>query len=124
MNLEAYMWKKRVLLAFAPEDNEALRRHREAWTSVSAEVQERDMVRLEVVGDEVFDGGRRGAADGLRARFRPEKRELVVVLVGKDGGEKMRGADLSPPDVFRTIDAMPMRRREMREREGVADPVQ
>ena len=40
---------------------------------------------------------------------------FTVVLVGKDGGEKFRSHEPAPPqDIFGRIDAMPMRRREMR----------
>ncbi|MCS4120976.1 hypothetical protein GGP45_001318 [Salinibacter ruber] len=42
-----------------------------------------------------------------------------VVLVGKDGTEKRREAEpVSARSVFDTIDAMPMRQREMREQDG------
>ena len=117
VTLDAHQWKHRVLLIFAPHDNDALREHRKRWSAVEGTV-ERDMVRIEVVGDVVWrDGERRGDADALRNRFTPEPRaELTVVLIGKDGGEKMRGPRLAPADVFSTIDAMPMRQREMRER--------
>jgi len=40
---------------------------------------------------------------------------FTVVLIGKDGGEKLRreeGANLG--EIFGLIDTMPMRRREMR----------
>lgn len=40
-----------------------------------------------------------------------------VVLIGKDGGEKLRRATpLEPAELFALVDAMPMRRAEMRER--------
>jgi hypothetical protein len=39
------------------------------------------------------------------------------VLIGKDGGEKLRRTTpLSPEELFAIVDAMPMRRAEMRER--------
>ena len=40
-----------------------------------------------------------------------------VVLIGKDGGEKLRRpTPLAPDELFALVDAMPMRRAEMRER--------
>lgn len=40
-----------------------------------------------------------------------------VVLIGKDGGEKLRQTSpLAPADLFALVDAMPMRQAEMRER--------
>ena len=42
-------------------------------------------------------------------------RSFSVVLIGKDGGEKLRRATpLSPEELFAIVDAMPMRRAEMR----------
>jgi len=42
-----------------------------------------------------------------------------VVLVGKDGTEKRRDAEpVAARSLFDTIDAMPMRQREMREQDG------
>jgi hypothetical protein len=44
-------------------------------------------------------------------------KSFSVVLIGKDGGEKLRRATpLSPEELFAIVDAMPMRRAEMRER--------
>jgi hypothetical protein len=42
-----------------------------------------------------------------------------VILVGKDGTEKRRNAaPVTARSIFDTIDAMPMRQREMREDDG------
>jgi hypothetical protein len=44
-------------------------------------------------------------------------KSFSVVLIGKDGGEKLRRATpLSPEELFAIVDAMPMRRAETRER--------
>ena len=58
------------------------------------------------------------AADVLRKQLRLMTSQFVVVLIGKDGGEKLRRThrvDLG--EIFALIDAMPMRRQEMRERQ-------
>jgi hypothetical protein len=46
-----------------------------------------------------------------------ERDEFVVILIGKDGGEKLRKTgEILPTDLlFATIDAMPMRQREIRD---------
>jgi len=50
----------------------------------------------------------------LRKRYRVAKGDTTVILVGKDGGEKLRTGDLADLErIFRLIDSMPMRRREM-----------
>ena len=57
-------------------------------------------------------------AAGLRDKFSVSSGTFTMILVGKDGGVKMKEeslVDLS--DVFSLIDAMPMRRIEMKERQ-------
>lgn len=57
-----------------------------------------------------------GEAAAARDRFRVEPDTLAVLLVGKDGTVKHRsGEPVGPEEVFSLVDAMPMRRREMRE---------
>ena len=55
------------------------------------------------------------AAD-LRVHYRVTADDFLIVLIGKDGGEKFRS---DRPDVlqdmFRLIDTMPIRREEMRD---------
>ena len=63
---------------------------------------------LEAVGD-----GPEAAA--LRHRLGLPAKTFRVVLVGKDGGAKLASdAPIPPSRLFGTIDAMPMRRQEMR----------
>ena len=51
----------------------------------------------------------------VETRF--DTKTFSVVLVGKDGGEKLRRTTpLAPAELFALVDAMPMRRAEMRER--------
>jgi hypothetical protein len=55
-------------------------------------------------------------ATEARNRYGVKPGSFVVVLVGRDGGEKFRSEDpVSAQELFDRIDAMPMRRREMRE---------
>jgi hypothetical protein len=51
----------------------------------------------------------------VETRFGPAA--FSVVLIGKDGGEKLRQTiPLAPADLFALVDAMPMRQAEIRER--------
>lgn len=51
----------------------------------------------------------------MREPVAPE--QAAAVLVGRDGGVKVRSDEPVPtPDLFARVDAMPMRRREMREK--------
>ena len=54
-------------------------------------------------------------AEALRRRFGIAPEDFAVILLGKDGGAKLRSAKpLSMRRLAETIDAMPMRQEEMR----------
>ncbi|WP_342107533.1 DUF4174 domain-containing protein [Methylobacterium sp. SI9] len=109
--LDAYRDRARVLVLSAPDAGDAqLRAQRAALGPVRSGVAERDLVVLEALGS--------GAeARALRAALGLPADSFRAVLVGKDGGAKLTAAAPIPPQrLFATIDAMPMRRSEMRER--------
>jgi hypothetical protein len=109
--LGAYRWRSRVLVLSAPDAGDArLRAQRVALASARAGVGERDLVVLEAVGH--------GAqATVLRRRLGLADGAFRAALVGKDGGAKLTSEEPIPPQrLFATIDAMPMRRDEVRAR--------
>ena len=76
-----------------------------------AAFRDRDLLALDFFED--------GTAEGARRKFGVERGTFAAVLVGKDGTEKHRSAaPLRPRDLLERIDAMPMRRREMREKDA------
>lgn len=119
--LDAYRWRARPLLVFAPDGaSSSLARQRALLQQAAADLRERDVVVLVVVGDAVTTAAGGATADRasrLRGRFGVPPGAFRVVLVGKDGGAKRSSAQPIPAsELFRTIDAMPMRREEMRQR--------
>jgi hypothetical protein len=130
-DLSSFQWSHRPLLIFAPSSEAPSyqeQRQRLASESVRAGLVDRDMVVVHLIG---VPSGRlvrptvRGAAseqplsaedvEALRERFEVPADVFVVVLVGKDGTEKRRDpSPVSAKALFETIDAMPMRQREMR----------
>lgn len=63
------------------------------------------------------DGSRESLA--ARDRFGIEGGSFCAILIGKDGTGKFRSpVPVRPGTLFELIDAMPMRRRERRERGG------
>ncbi len=120
----------RVLLVFAPSDRDPryvqqaklLARH-------GAEMQERDLVVVPVVterGPQITADTLRvipgpGLSDEeqllVRQRLHVAPETFAVVLLGKDGGEKLRVmAPLGIDRLNQTIDAMPMRQDEIKQR--------
>ena len=119
-NLEKYKWKKRPLLLFSPsEDNLAYMRQKESVQAAAQGIRERDMVVVELVGqDKVYIDGvlqRRRQGQALRERFQVPPESFAVLLVGKDGTEKSRNTTpVGMEEIFSRIDQMPMRRQEIR----------
>ena len=112
-------WEKRVLLIFSPHDRRADFRRQVALLNASADgLDERDMTTIEAFADDRLriDGREREpAATGFYRRFAVRDDEFRVILLGKDGTIKLdRDAPVTSRDLFALIDAMPMRRLEMR----------
>jgi hypothetical protein len=116
-----YEWKYRPLLVFATsEDKAMLALQRQIVAGGRAGFADRDIVVIWVVDDGIsvdFGPSPGQTAVALRTRYGASRRDFRVILVGKDGGTKLSAAaPLSAAALFKTIDAMPMRRDEMRRR--------
>ena len=117
--LSDYLWQARPLLVFAPTDSDP--RFVETMGRIESsrcEFADRDMVlgRIVAEGTSTLGGQAIGAgqAQRLRSQFGVGANGFAVVLIGKDGGQKLRVNDV--PDlatVYAVIDGMPMRGREM-----------
>nr|WP_277998645.1 DUF4174 domain-containing protein [Sphingomonas liriopis] len=108
--IAAMRWERRVLLlAAARDDDPGLAAQRKALAGWDKSARERDLAVVTVVGDQV--SGADDTAAALRKRYRLPAGRFVAILIGKDGGEKLRSAKPIAPGVLaETIDAMPMRR--------------
>jgi hypothetical protein len=107
--LARHRWRDRVLVVVAPDAEDArLAGQRRIVRDAGRGFGERDLAIVEGVGGTV-------RADALRRRFGLDRGSFAAILVGKDGGEKLRSSSALPAErLFETIDAMPMRRDEMR----------
>jgi hypothetical protein len=131
--MDAYRWKNRPLVVFAPSGDDD-RYHTQIGNlrQMGEEFADRDMVVIHGFGGtgrgavqssvESFSGGEwqrqpiaPGAEQELRDRYGSGS-EFEVILVGKDGGVKLRSDEpVAAEELFALIDSMPMRRREMQE---------
>ena len=117
--LSDYLWQRRPLLLFAPTETDprlvgTMRR----IAASGCDFADRDMVLGRIVTDatSTLDGHVVGAnqAQRLRSEFGIGANSFSAVLIGKDGGEKLRVNDI--PDlqtIYAVIDGMPMRGSEM-----------
>ncbi len=115
-------WNSRVLLVFSPHADDPRARETDRRLAQRAcDVADRDLAVVRVphgsearLEDEPLGPA---ATARLRERFRVAPGDYTVLLVGKDGGEKLRSQVVPEmDDLFGVIDGMPMRRQEMRDR--------
>lgn len=111
-DLSEFKWKKRPVVVFADStDNPAFIEQMALLKAQIAELDQRDVVVL-VDTDP-------SARLPLRLKMRP--RGFMLVLVGKDGGIKLRKPfPWSVREISRSIDKMPMRQREIREQNAAS----
>ncbi|MCK8456780.1 MULTISPECIES: DUF4174 domain-containing protein [Sphingomonas] len=102
-------WERRVLIVAAPSEQDTLlAEQRRILVSWKANSDDRDLTIVEVIGDRVRGAG--DTAASIRRKYRLPS-PFTAILIGKDGGEKLRSAKPFPAAVLeQTIDAMPMRR--------------
>lgn len=107
--LAAYRWKARLLVLAAPDPADPrLAAQRGILEAAKAGAGERDLVTVEAIGAA-------GQAPQMRRRLSLPADAFRAVLVGKDGEAKIVSVEPITADrLFGTIDAMPMRRDEMR----------
>jgi hypothetical protein len=107
--LSAYLWKNRVLVVVAPgRQDDNLAAQRRIFAQSAKGMAERQIVLIEAAGDD-------SRSRAIRDKLSLGDSAFRVVLVGKDGNAAVSsGKPLSAEELFGKVDAMPMRRDEMR----------
>lgn len=115
--LEEYRWKNRLLLILNPTGPEtSLHPQIEAFSNYSEEVAERDLLIFVLRDNNLTD--MKGSEIQMAAENLPYSDYEGVVLIGKDGGVKLKEPFLvDPGKIFELIDSMPMRKAEIRSSE-------
>ncbi|WP_320196429.1 DUF4174 domain-containing protein [Agrobacterium rosae] len=115
-SLSQLTWKKRVVIVFGDASDQRVAQQIKILTDQRFELGERDLVVIGVTDDEAksfFGSVSKLDAVALRREGDIKKDRFQVVLVGKDGGIKLRSDTVvSDLDMFDVIDRMPMRRAE------------
>lgn len=117
--LAPYLWKNRVVVVVADSDHRSVASRQWRMLSGAREaLLEREMVVVSIMGDLVeVDGIATDGIDAtaLRRLVGAWEIEFAVLLIGKDGGVKLRSDEpVAAERLFALIDTMPMRRQEMR----------
>ncbi len=113
-DLSEFHWKKRPVVVFADSENDpAFIEQMELLAARTDALIERDVVVLTDTDP--------AARSALRLKMRP--RGFMLVLVGKDGGIKLRKPfPWDVREISRSIDKMPIRQREIREEKEANRP--
>ena len=115
--LAQFQWKNRIVLVFSGDQTEGALQI-EALKEFEDECLDRDLLLLGV-GDDVVSPSYNEKLDAqiLRSRFDIKDGEFHLLLIGKDGGVKLKQTSFTEPKViFSLIDSMPMRQWEMRKK--------
>lgn len=122
ITLEDLRWKNRVILVFPYLSNSDSQYVPEIDT-LQREIRERDLVyfvfqdSLKTNSNSYFSSD---YIDQLKKKYTQGIKKDCYILIGKDGGTKLRReqSKIDWEELFGTIDAMPMRIREMKTREN------
>lgn len=106
-DLSQFVWKKRPVVVFADSDADPRYQEQiELLNAALADLEERDVVVLTDTDP--------SAKSPLRLKLRP--RGFMLVILGKDGGVKLRKPlPWDVREISHSIDKMPLRKRELRE---------
>ncbi|SHN12307.1 protein of unknown function [Cyclobacterium lianum] len=120
--LKELQWKNRILLIFPGEQTKKLPEL--AWAEdLEEKLADRDLIYF-TLGDSLSGNSDFTFSESyrhtLRKKYAPGCNMGCYVLIGKDGGAKLKKeqARVNWAELFATIDAMPMRIREMKRSEN------
>lgn len=119
LDLDSLRWKNRVLVLFSPSESDVSFQMQKRDLASSAQgVLDRDLMVLEMMEQGQSSAGNQllseKSVQALRERLGLQAGIFQVLLIGKDGGVKLRSSEpVSMKDLFGLIDSMPMRQQEM-----------
>jgi hypothetical protein len=104
-DLKTFQWKNRLLLVFAPSAADPeVQKQRSLVEEKSSGFHDRDLLVF-ILAEQ------KGGEKALETQFRIRPKSFTVLLIGKDGTEKLRqDSVIQPEKLFRVVDSMPMRR--------------
>ena len=113
-SVDEYQWKNRLLFILNPQGEQLLEHEQVvAFKGLEEEIEDRELILFIVNDSNVLNT--KGAIVNLDRSQIPYNSFSGIMLIGKDGGVKMKKSFLvSPQEVFDLIDSMPMRRAEIK----------
>ncbi len=124
LDLKAYQGQHRLLLFFAPApEHEVYQQQQVALEGHALEMAERDLLTFTLfeaapsyAGSVEVDSG---DAKAIRQTHEISDNEFTVLLIGKDGGVKLRQSHpIEAKALLSLIDSMPMRQQEVAQKQN------
>jgi hypothetical protein len=119
-NLKGHLWKNRVILIITTDsESENYVSQLEEFKMHNQEFEERKLIAYKVLPNKYklqsnTDNSWVKDSD-LHATYNPSNSDFRLILIGLDGGIKIeQNVLLTAKELFLTIDAMPMRRAEIK----------
>lgn len=118
-SLSEHEWENRVILLFASDfQNQKLKKQLDFFQKNKQGLIDRKLIVYQITPDEIRKEGKllkeKEELKNELEKFKLAKEEFTFILVGLDGGEKMRSPEVvSIQKLFSKIDQMPMRRSEI-----------
>ena len=117
-DLSKHQWKDRLVLIIAEEKTEKFQQQLTELQKHQQGLKERKLVVYKILPEKYstgFEEENWKSSTELYKKYKAEKSNFRVILIGLDGGEKLEQTEvLSVEKLFNTIDSMPMRQAEMR----------
>tara|TARA_R100001369_G_scaffold35643_1_gene60923 strand:+ start:351 stop:806 length:456 start_codon:yes stop_codon:yes gene_type:complete len=120
-NLDKYQWKNRIVLIISSDsESDTFTAQIEAFDINSRELEERKLLIYRVLTDKYKIENTKDTSwikdSKLYATYNPTDKNFSIVLIGLDGNVKTEQSNLlTATALFSIIDAMPMRRNEIRD---------
>lgn len=119
-NLSQHLWKNRVILIVS-EDNTAFERQILAFKANEKGMNERSLIVYHLKSyeyEQVMPKGNVQKSTNLFEKYKQANVSFEFILIGLDGGIKLRQRDfLSCEKLFAIIDSMPMRSADIKNRD-------
>lgn len=117
-DLSKHQWKDRLILIVTEEKNEKFQQQLTELQKHQQALNERKLVIYQILPEKYttgFEGENWKNSSDLYSTFKALKSDFRFILIGLDGGEKLKQTEiLSAEKLFNIIDSMPMRQAEIR----------
>lgn len=118
--LDKHTWEDRLILLFAKaETQKDYQQQLHLLQDQSTELSDRDLLLYSIFLEKGIRPDQTPLTSKwhqqIQERYNPNQQDFLFLLIGKDGGVKLKSAEAVPPvQLYTLIDGMPMRRVEMR----------